>query len=151
MTRTWILRHHRDLSCDELYRILAFRQQIFVVEQGCAYLDADGKDLTAHHLWLEERAVADTIVACLRILPPGARFAEASLGRIAIIRSERGHGLGHDLVRRGIEACTTLHGDAIRISAQSYLEGFYQHHGFTRCSSEYLEDDIPHLEMLRGS
>ena len=143
MELRWHERAFGELSVVDLYAIVALRERVFVVEQTCAYLDADGLDLASRHLWAE----ADSVVAYLRIVPPGARFTELSLGRIVTAPELRGTGLGRALVQRGLDAVGAV---PVRISAQAHLERFYGGFGFRRASEPYLEDGIPHLEMLRA-
>ena len=138
----WHERSFAELTAGELYAIVALRERIFVVEQRCAYLDADGYDLDARHLWA---ARDGRPVAYLRVLAPGAKFAEASIGRVVVDASERGTGLGRELMRRGIAMCA----GSIRIGAQAYLERFYSDLGFEIASAPYDEDGIPHVEMIR--
>ncbi len=138
----WHDRAFGELTVDELYAIIALRERVFVVEQACAYLDADGYDRGSRHLWAE----AGSIHAYLRIVPAGQKFAELSLGRIITAPEARGTGLGKELVRRGIAAAGEV---AIRIGAQAHLETFYGGFGFVRASELYDEDGIPHIEMLR--
>ncbi len=138
----WHDRSFHELSVDELYAILALRQRVFVVEQKCAYVDADGLDPQCRHLWAED----GTIRAYLRIVPAGAKFDEISIGRVIVTAETRGTGLGKELMRRGIASCGAV---PIRISAQAHLERFYNELGFGRTSDVYDEDGIPHIEMLR--
>jgi ElaA protein len=143
---TWICKPWSALDRDEVYRILALRQRVFVVEQACAYLDADGLDAPAHHLWTERDGA---IAAYLRIHPPGAKYAEASLGRIATAPEHRGTGLGRAVVVEGLRQLDALFGRVpIRIGAQKYLERFYGELGFARDGDDYDEDGIPHVEMI---
>jgi ElaA protein len=143
----WHYAPFAELSVDELYRLMVLRQRVFVVEQTCAYLDADGWDRHADHLWLED---GDAAVACLRVFAPGVKYSEACLGRIVTAPERRGRGLGHALVEEGLARLTAQHGPVpVRIGAQKYLERFYQQHGFARASDDYDEDGIPHLEMVR--
>jgi len=138
------------LTADELYRILVVRQRVFVVEQACAYLDADGLDPAARHLWTEGPDGA--VLAYLRVLPPGTRFAEASLGRVVTAPEVRRTGLGRALMIEGLARARADHGDVpVRIGAQRYLERFYGELGFVRDSDEYDEDGIPHVEMVRAA
>ena len=141
----WHQRPFDALSVRQLYAIMALRAQVFVVEQRCAYQDADGCDAASRHLWAEQPV--GTIVAYLRILPAGVKFAEVSLGRVITAPEVRRSGLGRELMRRGIAAV----GEhvPIRIGAQAYLERFYAEFGFERTSALYDEDGIPHIEMLR--
>jgi ElaA protein len=141
------LRTFDELSSRELYAILALRQRVFVVEQACAYLDADGLDEIAHHLFIGDAAGA--IAAYLRILPPDSRYPEPSLGRVVSSPEARRSGLGRAIVARGIEVTHELYpGLPIHISAQRYLERFYGELGFVSASEPYLEDDIPHVGMI---
>lgn len=143
----WYYRPFAELGAAELYRILALRQRVFVVEQRCPYLDADGWDRQADHLWLED---GDAAVACLRLFGPGIRHVEACLGRIVTAPERRGTGLGHALVAEGLARLVEQYGPGpVRISAQAYLENFYRQHGFERASDDYDEDGIPHLAMVR--
>lgn len=136
-----------DLSARQLYAIFAVREAVFVVEQNCAYQDLDGLDLDADHLigWS-----GDDVAAYLRVLGPGVRFAEPSVGRVLTSKAARGSGLGRQLVGRSLiwldERYPT---HDVRISAQAHLEHFYRSFGFEVASSPYLEDGIPHIEMLR--
>jgi ElaA protein len=138
----WHERSFAELTAGELYAIIALREQVFVVEQRCAYLDADGHDTHARHVWAARGGVP---LAYLRVLPPGAKFAEASIGRVVVAPSARGTGLGRELMRRGIAICD----GPIRIGAQAHLERFYRELGFETVSGPYDEDGIPHIEMLR--
>jgi ElaA protein len=135
-----------ELSNQELYRLLAAREAVFVVEQACAYQELDGLDGQARHLVAWD---GEAVTACLRLLAPGVRFAEPSIGRLLTGRAWRGQGLGREAVTRALEEATRLYpGQPIRISGQTYLEHFYAGFGFERVSEPYLEDGIPHVEML---
>jgi ElaA protein len=139
------------LPSQALYAVLALRQQVFAVEQRCAYLDADGIDLHAWHLLGWERAEPGTLSTYLRVVDPGARFAEPAIGRVVVAAARRGTGLGRALMARGIAGCATLHpGRQIRIAAQCQLERFYASLGFAIASAPFDEDGIAHVEMLLG-
>ncbi|HET9625283.1 MAG TPA: GNAT family N-acetyltransferase [Kofleriaceae bacterium] len=144
MTLTWHDRAFLALTVSELYAILALRDQVFVVEQKCIYLEADGYDPPSRHLWAT--GADGAIHAYLRILPPGAKFAEASLGRVLVAPVARGTGLGKELMRRGLAAVGPV---AVRIAAQAYLERFYNELGFHRVADPYDEDGIAHVDMIR--
>ena len=136
------------LSVVELDAIYRARQQVFAIEQACAYLDADGFDAASFHLagWADGHAVP---LAYARIVEPGQKYAEPSIGRVITTAAVRGTGLGRELMRRAITQCALLHpGQGIRISAQSRLERFYAELGFVAVGAPYLEDGIPHTEML---
>jgi ElaA protein len=137
-----------ELSLRELQNIFTARQLVFTIEQNCVYLDADGHDEAALHIaaWAPEHRVP---LAYARVIPPGIKYAEPSIGRVITTSAARGMGLGRELVRRAIalsQEAFPSHG--IRISAQSRLEAFYEEFGFVVQGAQYMEDDIPHTEML---
>ena len=140
-----ICKHFNDLTAKELYEILRLRVDVFVVEQKCSYSEVDGKDLDAWHLWFEDE---DGITGYLRLLAPGISFKEASIGRV--IAKKRRCGIGSKLMQAGIEKMKEIYGDTdIRIEAQVYAREFYEKAGFVKVSEEFLDDGIPHIEMLR--
>jgi ElaA protein len=137
-----------SLSPASLYAVLAARSAVFVVEQRCAYQDLDGYDAKARHLVAWQ---ADDVAAYCRTFAPGVKYAEASIGRVLTTQDFRATGIGRALIERAIEGIDVAHGSpAIRISAQSYLERFYASFGFVTVSEPYLEDGIPHVEMVRA-
>ena len=143
----WQCNAFAELSNTQLHRIYAARNAVFIVEQACPYQDIDHKDPLCHHLiaWDEE----DQIAAYLRIVPAGISFDEASLGRVLSTKAWRGSGVGQALMSNGIKALRQLYPEAaVRIGAQAYLEKFYGSFGFQTVSDVYLEDDIPHIDML---
>lgn len=141
-----------ELSGDDLYRVLQQRQDVFILEQTCFYQDFDGLDQDAHHL-LGWRTTADgerELGAYLRILAPGAKYTEMSIGRVLTSKAARGSGIGRELLEQGIAYAEALHpGHRIRIGAQRYLEKFYTSFGFVTFSEPYDEDGIIHVDMLR--
>ena len=140
-----ICKHFNDLTAKELYEILRLRVDVFVVEQKCSYSEVDGKDLDAWHLWFEDE---DGFAGYLRLLAPGVSFKEASIGRV--IAKKRRCGIGSKLMQAGIEKMKEIYGDTdIRIEAQVYAREFYEKAGFVKVSEEFLDDGIPHIEMLR--
>jgi ElaA protein len=143
----WELRAFDALTVLELYAILRLRQDVFVVEQKCAYADADGLDAIATHLFASD---GDAVIACARLFAPGQRRREAVIGRVVTAPSQRRTGLGRELMRRAIAAIEERHGGVpIWLGAQKYLQRFYESFGFVRDGDDYLEDDIPHLPMRR--
>jgi ElaA protein len=138
------------LSLDQLYNILKLRQEVFVVEQNCAYLDADGKDQFALHvLGFNEK---NDLLAYARLFHKGIAYTNfQSIGRIITADSIRGKGMGKLLVEQSIRYCTINYGlGDIKISAQSHLIPFYNQFGFQVEGEGYLEDDIPHHAMIRS-
>jgi len=139
-------KHFTELSTDELYDILKLRAEIFVVEQDCVYNDLDGHDKNAIHQFLKKN---DEIVAYSRLLKPGSRFADFSIGRVVVKESERGTGLGIRMMEEAkAYILNNWKAEKIKISAQKYLQKFYEDLGFVVVSDEYLEDGIPHYGML---
>lgn len=136
-----------DLSATQLYGLFAARVAVFVVEQDCAYQDLDGHDLDAGHLigWS-----GTTVAACLRLLQPGVTFAELSIGRVVTTASFRGTGIGREMMSRAVAHIDQTYPRLkTRIGAQAHLQKFYGAFGFTTDSGVYLEDGIPHVEMIR--
>ena len=148
---TWTWKTFAELSLGELYGLLALRQEVFVVEQRSIYQDVDGYDPGCHHLLgVETGAEGARLVAYLRVLPPGLKYPEASLGRVVLAPRARGQGQGQRLVRQGLDFLATHHpGVPIRIGAQDYLRRFYEDFGFRAVSDVYDEDGIPHVDMVR--
>ena len=135
------------LTPAELYAIVRLRQDVFIVEQKCAYADADGLDAQATHLFAVD---GDACVAYARLFAPGVRRAEAVIGRVATAASVRRSGIGRELMRRAIDALIERHGRvAIWLGAQKYVERFYASFGFLRDGDDYDEDGIAHLPMRR--
>ncbi|MDP4606530.1 MAG: GNAT family N-acetyltransferase [Flavobacteriaceae bacterium] len=144
----WEVYTWEDLPKDRLYTVLALRSEVFVVEQNCPYQDVDGKDLKALHLLGVQNGV---LAAYARLFGPGDYFEQASIGRVVTSPTHRGLGQGKQLMKQAIASLEHRWGKTvIHISAQAYLEDFYQGFGFVRSGENYLEDDIPHLKMLRN-
>lgn len=144
----WVWRAFSELSADELYDILVLRQTVFVVEQRCPYLDADGVDRRCRHLYT--RDASGRIVASLRLVDPGVKYPEPSIGRVVTHPDVRRTGLGRALMTEGLRgAGKYFPGESVRIGAQAWAESFYRSLGFERVGDEYIEDDILHYEMLR--
>jgi ElaA protein len=131
----------------DVYEILALRQRVFVVEQHCAYLDADGLDLGAEHLLVRDGAV---LIAYLRVLRPGVRFDTFTIGRVIVSPDRRGEQLGRRVMEEGIARIVAARGPVpLSLSAQAHLESFYASLGFRRTSDLYDDDGIPHIDMRR--
>lgn len=144
----WEWYRYDELPRDVLYDILALRQRVFVLEQSCAYVDADGVDRDSHHLL--GRSADGRIAAYLRVVAPNVKYDEPSLGRVITSPEARGTGAGKALMAEGIARASALYpGQPLRIGAQRYLLRFYESFGFVSTGYEYDEDGIPHTEMLR--
>ena len=141
------IKRFNELSASELYQLLQLRSEVFVVEQNCVYQDIDGKDEKALHLLGE---IDHKVVAYSRIFKANDYFENASIGRVAIAEKYRAQKWGHQLMQEAISGIENNFGiQSITISAQLYLKKFYQSHGFVQIGETYLEDGIPHIEMLR--
>ena len=148
---SYAVKRFQDLSLEELYAILRLRQEVFIVEQNCPYLDADGKDLDAWHLM--GRDTEGTLVAYTRLLPIGISYPDyASIGRVVNSDKVRGQGVGKLLMQESIAKMAELFpNQPVKIGAQSYLLKFYTALGFVSTGEEYLEDNIPHTIMILKS
>ena len=150
MSYDWSFKSWDELSKDDLYAVLALRSEVFIIEQDCPYQDVDGKDQKSHHV-ICKNSVGE-VVAYTRIPKPDVSYTNTpSIGRVVTKETERGTGLGHILMKKSVKFLEELYGEDsdILISAQSHLEGFYGSHGFKKTGKEYLEDGIPHVEMIR--
>jgi ElaA protein len=137
-----------ELSTKELHDILQLRAEVFVVEQNCVYQDIDGKDEKALHVIGFKNG---KIVAYCRIFKAGDYFEKASVGRVVVAKNERKFGYGHVIFQQSVEAVKEFFKEtSIKISAQLYLKKFYESHGFVQVGEGYLEDDIPHIAMIKN-
>lgn len=137
-----------ELSKQELYRILQLRSEVFVVEQDCVYQDIDGKDEKALHVIGTKDG---KIIAYTRLFKPGDYFEKASIGRVVVAKDQRHFKYGHDIMKASIQGIKQYYNETlIKISAQAYLKSFYNALGFSEIGEEYLEDDIPHIAMIKS-
>lgn len=135
------------LSLDELYAILQLRSEVFVVEQDCIYQDVDDKDQKALHIIGYKNA---KIVAYTRIFKPGDYFDLSSIGRVVVKDNERKNKYGYTIMQASMEAIKKYYNETtVKISAQCYLEKFYNNLGFKQEGKPYLEDGIPHITMIK--
>lgn len=150
MKLRWSLKAFDALTPTEMYALLRLRSEVFVVEQNCVFLDMDNSDQPAQHLLGWTEGPRSQLVACARCFGPGVKYAEASIGRVVTSPQARGSGVGHALMREAVRALQGHWGVLpIRIGAQARLQAFYEQHGFVREGEAYIEDGIPHIEMLR--
>jgi ElaA protein len=137
-----------EIPSVKVYRILALRADVFVVEQNCAYQDLDGKDEQSIWVWAEDES--GKVHATARLLPAGISYKEISIGRVCTSMESRRTGLGKSLMEECLNQCELIWGkQTITISAQQYLLKFYNELEFLEEGEMYLEDDIPHLKMKR--
>ncbi|OFC71968.1 GNAT family N-acetyltransferase [Alteromonas confluentis] len=145
---TWQAIHFSDLSTRQLFNIMKERVDVFVVEQSCPYPELDEKDIHPDTIHLVGFA-NNEIAAYARLLPPGLSFPSVSIGRVLTVARHRGNGLGHELISKALEVCKqTWPGLSIEIGAQEYLAAYYKKYGFEATSTMYLEDGIPHIDMI---
>jgi ElaA protein len=144
----YTMKHFDELSLTELYEIMRLRQEIFVVEQNCPYVDADRVDLKAHHyMGKDKEGILHTYT---RLIAPGDVYdGYSSIGRVVNSAAIRGHGAGKTLMSNSIQIIKTLYPDhPIKIGAQCYLQRFYESIGFVDIDQRYIEDGIPHMKMV---
>lgn len=149
MQTSFVLKYYTDLTLDELYAIMVLRQQVFVVEQNCPFLDCDGLDQQSWHLMCRDQA--GTLVAYCRLLPQGLSYpGYTSIGRVVSSLESRRHGLGIKLMEQALIEIERLFGKGpIKIGAQLYLKRFYETFGFKVVGEPYMEDGIEHIHMIR--
>lgn len=143
----WKIKTFEEFTVPELYQVLKARVDVFVVEQNCPYPDLDDYDQKAIHIWAEENG--DVLAYC-RVFDKGIKYHETSIGRVLTTENARGKSLGKLLIQYAVETIENrFHTSEIRISAQDYLLKFYAGFGFEDTGKKYMEDDIPHTEMLK--
>lgn len=146
----WEVKQFQEFFIDKLFEILKLRVDVFVVEQHCAYRELEEHDRHPETKHLSGKNEAGQLIAYARLLPPGLRYPEVNLGRFVVKTNSRKQGIGHQLLKtalREISGCWPK--TTIRISAQDYLQAFYAQYGFIRISDIFLEDGIPHVEMVK--
>jgi len=148
----WEVKTFQQLSPNQLFDLLQLRVDVFVVEQRCAYRELDEYDRHPEARHLSGRNEVGQLIAYARILPSGLRYPEVNLGRFVVRTDSRKQGVGHQLLQTALQEITRYWPKTpIRISAQDYLQKFYEQYGFVRVSEVYLEDGIPHVEMVKDS
>lgn len=135
------------LTALELYQIIKAREAVFVVEQHCPYQETDELDLHAWHL---TAMVNDELAAYARVVEPGIKSSQPSIGRVMTVKKFRGQQIGRALMKEAITFTEQKYaGNAIQISAQVYLQKFYESLGFHASGEPYDEDAIPHIDMIK--
>ena len=146
----WDIQTFQELSGEQLYALLKLRVNVFVVEQACAYPELDEHDRHVETRHLSGNDEFGELIAYARFLPPGLRYSEVNLGRVVVRKESRGKGIGHELLDTALkEIEINWPRRAVKVSAQDYLQPFYEKYGFVRVSDVYLEDGIPHIEMVK--
>lgn len=146
MRYDYLFKSFDELSTTELYAILKLRNDVFVVEQKCAFQEIDDKDQQCFHAIIYD---GKNIAAYCRVAPAGIIVPDASIGRVITSPGYRGAGLGKSIMEYVINQCKQLFGNsAITISAQVYVLDFYLNLGFHKTGEIYEEDGIPHLDMV---
>ena len=145
---SWVFKKFDTLTPFELYSIHQLRNEVFVVEQNCVFQDADNKDQESYHLMAWDNEI---LIAYARIVPAGVAYdIYPSIGRVVTSAKVRNTGVGKMLMQHSIEELQKLFGNVpIKLGAQLYLKKFYESFGFSQTSEVYLEDGIPHIEMIR--
>ena len=142
------IKSFQELTTKELYDLLQLRSEVFVVEQDCVYQDIDGKDQKAIHVLGYHQ---ETLVAYTRVFRSGDYFKESSIGRVVVAENYRAYQYGYAIMKASIDAIENQFKEStIKISAQTYLKGFYNNLDFYEVGEEYLEDGIPHIKMIRS-
>lgn len=142
---TICVKHYTDLTTDELYNILKLRAEVFVVEQDCPYQDLDGRDRNAWQIWVEDNG---EVIACMRVFMYDETYSQ--IGRVVTSLKVRGTGVGKMMVQEGVRTADEKYpGCPILIHSQDYATGFYEKFGFRITSEPFMEDGIPHREMIR--
>ncbi|WP_300463812.1 GNAT family N-acetyltransferase [Desulfobacula sp.] len=146
----WISKPFSRLGVGELYEVLKLRVDVFVVEQNCPYPELDGKDSHPQTLHFMGWNKADgTLAAYLRILPPGLKFKQVTIGRFVVAKAFRRQRIGNSMLERALDRIKDAWpSETVKISAQVYLKNFYESHGFEAISERYVEDGIPHIDMI---
>ena len=148
----WQFARFDDLPIRDWYAVSKLRIDVFVMEQNCPFQDNDGADFLSWHLlgWHVEGDTT-TLAAYCRLVDPGVKYPEPSIGRVVTAQVFRRHGYGKVLMREALARHNTLYqGQLNKIGAQQRLEKFYTGLGFVTSSEMYIEDGIPHVEMVRG-
>jgi len=146
MDTNWFCKRFSELTTKEFHDVIQLREEVFVVEQDCPYLDVDGKDIDALHVF---GTSGEQVIATARILPQGISYDEVSIGRVVVSPNARGKGIGVELMKEVMYQIEKRFGAIpVRISAQTYLLKYYAEFGFQQEGEPYLEDNIPHIQML---
>lgn len=146
MTEHYVWKRFPELHNSELYALLKLRSEVFVVEQNCVFLDLDDHDQNSEHLLMQDAGGA--LIGYSRLLPPGEKYPECSIGRVVVPLSVRSSGTGRRLMVESVRGSRARYPQSpILIWAQQRLESFYASFGFVTVSEPELEDGILHVKM----
>lgn len=146
----WKTTTFHQFSLDQSFEVFQLRVDVFVVEQHCAYRELDEYDRHSETKHLSGYDEAGQLIAYSRLLPPDLCYPEVNFGRFVVRGDARKQGIGHQLLQKSLQEISRFWPkNPIRISAQEYMQRFYSQYGFIRVSDVYLEDGIPHLEMVK--
>jgi len=138
-----------SLTVLEFFEIIKARESVFVVEQQCPYQETDDMDLHSWHLTV---SLNDEFVAYVRVVDPGVKYTQPSIGRVMTLEKFRHLKVGRALMGEAIRFTEQKFPVMdIKIGGQTYLQRFYESLGFVAVSDPYDEDGIPHLDMVRSS
>lgn len=140
-----IVKRFQELTLEDLYDILHCRQEIFVVEQNIIYQDLDFLDQKSTHLFIKENG---RIISYLRIIDPGIKYKETSIGRVLTLPEYRNRGYSRRLMLKAIEEIRNKKLMPIKIEAQEYLLKFYESLGFEAISAPFILEGIYHVSMV---
>ncbi|WP_298859079.1 GNAT family N-acetyltransferase [uncultured Sulfitobacter sp.] len=123
----------------------ALRQEVFVQEQGyTAEGEVDDLDAISHHLLAVED---DEPVATARVYIDGTT---AKIGRVCVITSRRGIGLGADIINAAVALAAQKRAKHVVLGAQVHAIGFYEKLGFTPFDPPYDDEGQPHQMMKQA-
>lgn len=144
----WYCKQFNELNVQEFHDILKLRIDVFVVEQNCIYHELDDKDQYALHVYAKDD---EKIVAYSRVFQPGIYHKNAAFGRVVVAKKYRGKGIGYEIIKQSLAAVkANFNTTKVWISAQTHLKELYQSFGFIQISDNYLDDGIPHIDMLKS-
>lgn len=141
----WKIKAFQHLTTEELFDILKERVTVFVVEQECPYPEIDDFDKESIHLFKQNQEGA--LLCYCRLIPDHDCI---KLGRVLVVEEYRKKAYGKSLVEKALDYCQEHYPNRpVFAQAQAYLQNFYGSFGFEAISDVYLEDNIPHIDMIK--
>ncbi|MFD1038320.1 GNAT family N-acetyltransferase [Virgibacillus byunsanensis] len=142
----WYIKSFQELTNNDLYELMKARVDVFVVEQECPYPELDNYDQEAIHYFLK---INNEMAAIVRILPADTKYQEVSIGRVMVKEKYRGNGYAQQIMKKAIEYVVNVWDESIiKLQAQEHLKDFYGSFGFKQISPSYMDDGIPHIDMV---